>query len=133
MLYHALKLYKLEPELHWSAGGYVWPVDQTVDLTADIEGSPMSTSARMPGLDGLRQNTSSPPRKMGSVSEASESAEDLRSKVQRSGAVRLSEAGITILSAPTSPGGVGKERVPFVQRGELEKLVVNALLIVFVH
>ncbi|KAJ7177261.1 hypothetical protein C8R43DRAFT_974722 [Mycena crocata] len=25
ILYHVLKLYKLGPALHWTAGGYIWP------------------------------------------------------------------------------------------------------------
>ena len=66
------------------------------------------------------------------MSDAGDSMEDIRSRVERSGAVRLPEAGIVILSALTSPGGVGKERVPFAQGGELEKLVVHALLVVYV-
>lgn len=123
VLYHALKLYKLEPELHWSAGGYVWPVDHTVDFT-ESDDAPVIASARSP--------PSSSHRGLCSASEAGDSAEDLRTKVERSGAVRLAETGINLLSAPTSPGGIGKERVPFVQNGELEKLVVNVLLVVFV-
>ena len=123
VLYHALKLYKLDPELHWSAGGYVWPVDHTVDF-AETDEVPVAASVRSP--------SSSPLRGLCSASEAGDSPEDLRAKVERSGAVRLSETGINLLSAPTSPGGVGKERVPFVQNGELEKLVVNVLLVVFV-
>jgi hypothetical protein len=131
-LYHALKLYKLEPELHWSAGGYIWPIDQTVDFTVEIQDSPLSSSAHMPGAGGSRQSTPSPISGMCSVSEAGSSTEDIRTKVERSGAIRLSEAGIMLLSAPSSPGGVAKERVPFVRGGELEKLVVNGLLVVFV-
>ncbi|EKM56636.1 uncharacterized protein PHACADRAFT_253863 [Phanerochaete carnosa HHB-10118-sp] len=132
VLYHALRLYKLEPELHWSAGGYIWPVDRCVDFAPDFEGSPMSQSARMPAVDGLRQSTPSPPRKAGTVPDVGDRTEVLRSKVERSGAIRLSQAGIMLLSAPTSPGGVAKERVPFAQDGELEKLVVNTLLVVYV-
>lgn len=66
------------------------------------------------------------------MSDAGDSTENLRAKVERSGAIRLSQAGIMLLSASTSPGGVAKERVSFVQDGELEKLVVNTLLIVYV-
>ena len=32
LLYHALKVYKLAPEIRWTAGGYIWAPDQTVDL-----------------------------------------------------------------------------------------------------
>lgn len=134
-MYHALKLYKLEPELRWSAGAYVWPVDQTVDFNVEIVDSPIITSASprnsVHGNLTSRQNTSSPLRSVSSISEDG-STEDLRTKVERSGAVPITAAGITVLSATSSPGGVGKERVPFVQAGELEKLVVNVLLVVYV-
>ncbi|KAF8066040.1 hypothetical protein FPV67DRAFT_1653670 [Lyophyllum atratum] len=32
LLYHAIKLYKRAPELHSTAGGYIWPTDRTVDF-----------------------------------------------------------------------------------------------------
>lgn len=76
--------------------------------------------------------TSSPLRNGSSVSDAGSSTEDLRSKVERSGAIPISATNITVLSALSSPGGVGKERVPFVQDGELERLVVTVLLVVYV-
>lgn len=132
MLYHALKLYKLEPELHWSAGGYIWPVDQTVDFTVEIRDSPFSPNARMSPGDSSRQSTPSPISGMCSMPDVGDSTEYIRTKVERSGAVRLSEAGILLLSAPSSPGGAAKERVPFVRGGELEKLVVNGLLVVYI-
>ena len=132
ILYHALKLYKLEPELHWSAGGYIWPVDQTVDFNVEIRDSPLSQSARLSPGGSSRQSTPSPISGMCSIPDVGESTEDIRSKVERSGAIRLSDAGIVLMSAPTSPGGVAKERVPFVRGGELEKLVVNGLLVVYV-
>lgn len=69
---------------------------------------------------------------MSSISDPDGSTEDLRTKVERSGAIPITSAGITLLSAASSPGGVGKERVPFVQGGELEKLVVNVLLVIFI-
>ncbi|KAH9929872.1 uncharacterized protein BXZ73DRAFT_77991 [Epithele typhae] len=33
MLLPALKICKLVPELRWTVGGYIWPVDQTVEMT----------------------------------------------------------------------------------------------------
>ena len=128
-----MKLYKLEPELRWSAGAYIWPVDQTVDFTLEIVDGPLVTSPRN-SVHGSPPQKSilSPSRSGSSASDAGSSTEDLRSKVERSGAIPLAATGITILSAPSSPGGVGKERVPFVQGGELEKLVVTVLLVVYV-
>ena len=50
----------------------------------------------------------------------------------RSGALPLAAAGITLLSELASLGCVSKARVPFVRDGEVEKLVVNILMSVFV-
>src|SRR4051812_49414808 len=36
LLYYALKLYKLTPEIRWTAGGYVWPIDRLVDCDGDF-------------------------------------------------------------------------------------------------
>ena len=134
ILYHALKLYKLEPELRWSAGAYVWPVDQTVDFNVEIVDGPIINSPRNSVHGGItsRKGTGSPLRSVSSISDSDGSTEDLRTKVERSGAIPIASSGITLLSAASSPGGVGKERVPFVQGGELEKLVVNVLLVVYV-
>lgn len=58
--------------------------------------------------------------------------EDLRTRVLRSGALPLAGAGITLMSDQASLGCVSKARVPFVRDGEVEKLVVNVLMSVFV-
>ena len=130
-MYHALKLYKLEPELRWSAGAYIWPMDQTVDFNVEIVGSSIVNSPRN-SMHGLKKGTGSPLRGVSTISDSDSSTEDLRMKVERSGALPIASSGITLLSTASSPGGVGKERVPFVQGGELEKLVVNVLLVVYV-
>ena len=49
-----------------------------------------------------------------------------------SGAVPISETEIHVLSDPALTGPVTREKVPFVQCGEMEKLVVNVMLVVFV-
>lgn len=36
-MYHALRLFKLTPELRWAAAGYVWPVDKTVQISTYVE------------------------------------------------------------------------------------------------
>jgi len=140
LLYHALRLYKLSPELRWCAGGYVWPVDQVVDLTCAVDDSPNIPLSRMPFamLNGVQSTTSSPvrtsftPTRSGSDSSDDSRLEDVRTKVEKSGAVPMSDAEIFVLADPSLLGSVAKERVPFVQGGELEKLVVNVLLVVYV-
>lgn len=63
---------------------------------------------------------------------AEEEADNLRYRVEDSGAIPLAEAEIFILSDWNSGFPAGKERVPFVSGGELEKLVVNVLLVTYV-
>ena len=59
--------------------------------------------------------------------------EAIRARVQASGAVPLQDANITLLTDPRNPTpSVGRERVYFVSNGELEKLVVNALIVVYI-
>ncbi len=130
MLYHALKLYKLSPELRWVAGGYIWAVDQVVDLLPDDD-CPAGLRSPFSVLNGSR----SPPRRptLSSVSEAGDPpVDDLRTRVMKSGAVPISETDVYVLSDPASTGPITREKVPFVQHGELEKLVVNVMLVVFV-
>jgi len=135
VLYHAIKAFKLAPELRWTAGGYIWPVDQTVEFPSEAE-SPKQVNARMPFsvLNGgritspkMRTSFSTPPSEAGS-----DEADDLRSRVQKSGATPLAQTDIMLLSDVTFPGPISKERVPFVSNGEMEKLVVNVLMVVFV-
>jgi hypothetical protein len=61
-----------------------------------------------------------------------ESIDSLRVRVEDSGAIPLAEADITILTDWQAGVPVSKERVPFVSNGELEKLVVNVLLVAYV-
>ncbi|CCM01998.1 uncharacterized protein FIBRA_04072 [Fibroporia radiculosa] len=134
LLYHAIKLYKLSPELRWTAGGYIWPVDQSVEFGDDVNDSPTPTHVHMPvsmvnggPIPTMRGTFSS------SASEPGEEEEDdLRTRVEKSGAIPLSETDIMLLHDVTVQGPIAKERVPFVQAGEIEKLVVNVLMVVFV-
>lgn len=57
--------------------------------------------------------------------------EEMRMKVEKSGAVTLSEAGIVMLS-DTSLGPIGKERLPFAKGDDLEKLLVSGIIAVYV-
>lgn len=126
-----MKLYKLTPELHWAAGGYVWPVDRTVDCAADPSSPTMSAGSgpRTPGgLPAVR----GPFSQYGDEDEGI-AVESLRTRVVRSGGMLLTDAGVTVLRDWESPNVLmGKERVAMVNRGELEKLVVNALVLVYV-
>jgi hypothetical protein len=127
LLYHAIKLYKLAPELHWTAGGYIWPIDRTVEVgseAADNTGALTFGGARR-GIPAVRG-----PFVYGDPEE--EEVDNLRARVENGGAVPLAEADITILSDWQGTGPVSKERVPFVSNGELEKLVVNVLLVTYV-
>lgn len=61
----------------------------------------------------------------------SEQTDIIRQRVKESGAVPISKAEITILS-DTSLEPMSKEKVYFSSNGELEKLVVNVLLVTYV-
>lgn len=129
LLYHALKLYKLQPALHWSAGGYIWPIDRPVEIFSEeptaagrVNGSP-----QLPPMRGAFSNYAS-------VGVGAGAVDTLRVRVEESGAVPLAGAEVTLLTDWRAPEGgpVGKARVHFVEGGLLEKLVVNVLLVVFV-
>ncbi len=124
-MYNALKLYKLTPELYWTAGGYIWPIDHVVESLSEDISSPVLDASRRgtPALRGAFSTYGDP--------ELHVEVDNLRHRIASSGAIPLLEADITIL---TDGNGhvVGKERVPFVSNGQLDKLVVNALIVVFV-
>ncbi|KIK68427.1 hypothetical protein GYMLUDRAFT_154244 [Collybiopsis luxurians FD-317 M1] len=135
LIYHAIKLYKLVPELHWTAGGYIWPVDRTVEITEQsptLLDAPRGHRTGSPPVRGLFSHAGSV--RTGSVSGSvyyDSDEETLVSRVQHSGAIPLAEADITILTDWNDPTPVvGKERAPFVVGGELDKLVVNALIVI---
>lgn len=59
----------------------------------------------------------------------------IRSRVEASGARSLVDANITVLSDWSNlnvPPVIGRQRVYFVSNGELEKLVLNALVVIYV-
>ncbi|KAG6873393.1 hypothetical protein C0995_016203 [Termitomyces sp. Mi166 len=133
VLYHAIKLYKLFPELHWTAGGYIWPIDQSVDFVSqDIaEDHPLwgyVFPGRVSDVRPLRGPFNTTP-----LVDAATQAANLRTRVEDNGAVPLPEANITVLTGWNASTAVaGKERVYLLSNGELGKLVVNILLVVFV-
>ena len=63
-----------------------------------------------------------------------EEAEGLRAKVVRSGGIPIADTDIRVLSDQiTFPGVISREKVPFVSPvGDMEKLVVNVLMVVYV-
>lgn len=135
LLYHALKVYKLSPELHWTAGGYVWPVDRIVEII-DLSTSSPTSRLSLSNLSIIDTPRGRVPPIRGAFSaygDEEDVVDDLRSRVVDSGAVSLAEADISVLTDWNTPSPIiGKERVPIVASGELEKLVVNALIVVFV-
>ncbi|KAJ7626052.1 hypothetical protein FB45DRAFT_922827 [Roridomyces roridus] len=145
LLYHALKVYKLKPVLHWTAGGYVWPLDRTVELfdpePLNVRGSPQVSAMR--GAFGGPHSPHSPHPSyanpamgmgMGMPMPITSPGDALRARVEASGAIPLADADVSLLSDWRAPEGapVGKARVYFVENGGLERLVVNVLLVVFV-
>jgi len=139
LIYNAFKLHKLAPELHWTAGGYIWPADRTLEyFDDDITNAPRAGGMRMPY---------SPPRGPGispaggaafgnfGLSRNDQEFDVIRSRVEASGATSLVDANITVLSdwsnLNTTPV-IGRQRVYFVSNGELEKLVVNAVVVIYI-
>ncbi|KAJ8496894.1 hypothetical protein ONZ45_g12271 [Pleurotus djamor] len=137
LLYHAMKYYELAPELHWTAGGYIWPIDRTVEMsnTPPLQEAP-GIGLPMGVVNGLRGS----PAMRGAFSTYNDQSieEDfLRLRVEDSGAIPLVEADVVVCTNwdPNSPNvPVGKARVPMISGsgGELEKLVVNVLMVVYV-
>jgi hypothetical protein len=128
LLYHALKVYKLIPELHWTAGGYIWPIDCSVNCGSEI--TPLKkkrhSSTSIPSVRGIFATNSTGSSEM-------EENEIMRNRVEAGGGISLTEAGIFLLVDWTSPGPhTGKERVPFVSGRELEKLVVNVIMVTYI-
>jgi len=69
----------------------------------------------------------------GGLGYEGDQGDGLGPRVRASGALSFAEANITLLTDQNNPNPViGKERVDFVSNGELTKLVVNVLLVVFI-
>lgn len=160
MLHHALKLYKLTPELHWTAGGYIWPVDRVVECSDDLSptatsppvsvASPFDGPYRSPTMMhanmlhspmmnlSLGGSRTSPPTSIPIPMPEPTEEDSLRWRVENSGAVPLAEEDILLMVTPDPAGGppllgpVSKEKVPFVSGGQLDKLIVNVLVVAFV-
>lgn len=142
-MYDAFKFHKLAPDLHWTAGGFVWPVDRTLEFFVDDvqQGAPVANPLNMrsaspnPGFGRLPQTRGGGyggnPISGGSGPGYEDSG--LGPRVRASGALSFVEANITLLTDHNNPNPpMGKERVEFVSNGELTKLVVNVLLVVFI-
>ena len=117
LVYNAFKLHKLQPELHWTAGGFIWPADRTLeDFGDDIGANPLTHPS--------------------AVVIGNNPVDAIRARVEASGAVSLLQANVTVLSDWSNNLNVapvkGEQRVYFVSNGELEKLVLNVLLVIYV-
>ncbi|KAF9531207.1 hypothetical protein CPB83DRAFT_849558 [Crepidotus variabilis] len=140
LLYDAFKFHKLVPELHWTAGGYIWPVDQTLEYFVDDVArttaargisSPSTPYARnLPGRGGPTGGYGGNPT---TGAYGGDEGNGLVPRVQASGAVSLADAGVMLMTDYNNPSpSIGKMRVNFVSSGELTKLVVNVLLVVYI-
>jgi hypothetical protein len=109
-------------------GGYIWPMDRTVEVgseSADLNGGALTMGGSRMGAPAVRGT-------FNAYGEPEEGIDSLKARVEESGAVPLAETEITILSDWQAAVPVSKERVPFVSNGELEKLVVNVLLVTYI-
>jgi hypothetical protein len=115
--------YNLVPDLHCMARGYVWPVDRVVDCSSNgVKGSP-SKSHGFPAVRGPYAPT---------YAVDPYDAKRLRRRIENSWAIPLSELDIILLTYWDVHWPIGKERVAIVAGSEIEKLVVNALMVTFV-
>lgn len=137
LIYNAFKLHKLSPALHWTAGGYIWPADRTLEYFDDDITNVRAGGPRTPyGVTRGLPSPSVPNRANFGPSNPNDPEFDaIRSRVEASGATSLVDANITVLSDwtdPNVPPVIGRQRVYFVSNGELEKLIVNALVVIYV-
>ena len=127
LLYHSLKHYNLDPELHWTAGGCIWPVDRTVDCSTDAFGRSPGKSHGFPAVRGGFATPGSY-----ATDPSTDEAERMRCRVENSGAIPLYQLDIILLTDWDSRWPVGKEKVGIVSGSELEKLVVNVLMVTYI-
>ncbi|KAB5592963.1 hypothetical protein CTheo_3598 [Ceratobasidium theobromae] len=132
ILYHAVKIYKLQPQLRYCAGGFIWPVDKPA-LIVDSARPPQSTT---PFKRAGRSRSLTRDSQLQAYQRRQEYEEDaeLAEKVQRGGAVPLADENITLLHSPEQ-GHIAKERVPFLAsdaENTLDHLYVNVVLVVFI-
>lgn len=132
ILYHAVKIYKLQPQLRYCAGGFIWPVDKPALILDDKRGPQSATPFNRAG----RSRSLTRDSQMQSYQRRQEYEEDaeLADKVQRGGAVPLADENIFLLHSPEQ-GHIAKERVPFLANdaeNSLDHLYVNVVLVVFI-
>lgn len=103
-------------------------MDRVVDVNQDTnESGALSFNAL-----GSPRSRAPPMRGAFSYGEEEDENESLRLRVEESGAIPLAEADIMLLSDWQGATPVCKERVPFISNGEMEKFVVNVLLVAYV-
>lgn len=143
ILFNAFKMHKLTPEFHYTAGGFIWAKDKTLEDFGDsLPHAPAGFGSRPPTVSpspygrapgGYGAHSPQAPYGVpGGYGKEESSVDIIRSRVQASGAISLVEAGITLLTELSPTPTIGKEKVWFVSNGELEKLVVNVLLTVYI-
>lgn len=144
MLYHALRAYKLAPELHYYAGGHIWPVHMTVNLEDDEPTLARSTSSfhnlrnplsvignSSPTSPTFSRNGRSASVAGGVCAITDYSDGGIRGMVEASGGLYIVGEGINLLTDAATMN-VGKQRVSFFANGEMEKLVLNVLVVAYV-
>ena len=155
MLYHALKLYFLAPELRYTAGGFIWPVDKTAEVSM-FKGDSHRRSSRNPSRHRSKSRHSrhghrdrhdrshghyhrgGPIYDSDSEDYSSFSDEErdgsLASQVLASGAVPLAQTGIQLLTTH-GQGAITRQKIPFLDKEEgavLDVLYVNICMVLFV-
>ena len=128
LLFHALKLYKLSPEIFWASGEYIWPADCVVSS---------GPHPKYPGRHGPARSmarSTSQRYHLGLTSDTDEEGPGvLHGHIEDSGAVRIVDAGISVISEKEMfPGKSCKERVLYITASKVEKLLISALLVVYV-
>ncbi|KAJ1301283.1 hypothetical protein OPQ81_003688 [Rhizoctonia solani] len=132
ILYHAVKVYKLQPQLRYCAGGYIWPVDKPALILDSNRGPASATPFKRAGRS--RSLTRDTQLQVYQQRREYEEDAELAEKVQRGGAVPLADENITLLHSPEQ-GHIAKERVPFLAsdaENTLDHLYVNVVLVVFI-
>jgi len=153
MLFNAVKLYNFKTDFRYTAGGYLWSPQHTIQLLplSELPISPTSSE----GSDDSRRRGSSVRNKLsrrsnGHLRKNSNSSDDddrmslnrpfvddgsqqsIQSQVIASGAISMMESDVFALTASTRriQGPVTKRPISFISNGILSRLWVNVLLVV---
>lgn len=152
MLFNAVKLYNFKTEFRYTAGGFVWSAQHTIQLlpTSELPVSPPVSDgsdgvSRSRSIRGKSSSVRSRSRRRSSNSEDDDdqvslgrsfiddgSQQSIQSQVIASGGITIGETGIFALTASTRriQGPVTKLPISFISNGTLSRLWVNVLLVV---